>query len=91
MSVAETGKASWLQSPITCEVNSSAFLPEKSPLRRHPRPPTNQCDRVHAPHPARRCDACLGLAIGFEILFGEYYDRLLERGRLLRDPVLPED
>ena len=41
--------------------------------------------------PARRCDACVGLAIGFEILFGEYYDRLLERGRLLRDPVPPED
>ncbi len=31
--------------------------------------------------PALRCEACVGVAIGFEILFGDHYDRLLEQGR----------
>jgi hypothetical protein len=31
------------------------------------------------PLPADRCDACLGASIGFEILFGEAYDRALRR------------
>lgn len=31
------------------------------------------------PLPADRCDACLGLSLGFEVLFGEAYDRALRR------------
>jgi hypothetical protein len=31
------------------------------------------------PEPADRCDACIGATIGFEVLFGEAYDRLLSR------------
>jgi hypothetical protein len=31
------------------------------------------------PTPADRCDACIGATIGFEVLFGEAYDRLLSR------------
>lgn len=31
--------------------------------------------------PAQRCAACVGVGAGFEILFGEHYDRMLERGR----------
>jgi len=31
------------------------------------------------PLPADRCDACLGAAFGFEILFGDAYDRILRR------------
>jgi hypothetical protein len=31
------------------------------------------------PEPADRCDACLGATIGFEVLFGEAYDRALRR------------
>jgi len=31
------------------------------------------------PEPADRCDACLGATIGFEVLFGEAYDRALGR------------
>ncbi len=31
------------------------------------------------PDPADRCDACLGATIGFEVLFGEAYDRALHR------------
>jgi hypothetical protein len=31
------------------------------------------------PLPADRCDACVGAAIGFEILFGDIYDRILSR------------
>ncbi len=29
--------------------------------------------------PARRCDACVGVSAGFEVLFGERYDRWLEQ------------
>ena len=36
---AEIGKASWLPSPITGWISSSAFLPNKSPLLRHVFPP----------------------------------------------------
>ncbi|MBM4219492.1 MAG: hypothetical protein FJ171_07615 [Gammaproteobacteria bacterium] len=31
------------------------------------------------PTPSDRCDSCVGAAIGFEIVFGEAYDRLLRR------------
>jgi hypothetical protein len=31
------------------------------------------------PTPADRCDACIGATVGFEVLFGEAYDRLLSR------------
>jgi hypothetical protein len=31
------------------------------------------------PQPADRCDACVGAAFGFEILFGDAYDRILRR------------
>jgi hypothetical protein len=31
------------------------------------------------PEPADRCNACIGASIGFEILFGDAYDRLLRR------------
>lgn len=31
------------------------------------------------PEPDDRCDACVGASIGFEILFGEAYDRILSR------------
>ena len=31
------------------------------------------------PQPADRCDACLGANIGFEVLFGKAYDRVLRR------------
>lgn len=31
------------------------------------------------PEPADRCDACLGATVGFEVLFGEAYDRALGR------------
>ena len=31
------------------------------------------------PLPADRCHACVGVAIGFEILFGDAYDRILRR------------
>ncbi len=31
------------------------------------------------PESADRCDACLGATIGFEVLFGEAYDRVLRR------------
>jgi hypothetical protein len=34
------------------------------------------------PLPADRCSACVGAAIGFEILFGEGYDRILQRDAL---------
>jgi hypothetical protein len=31
------------------------------------------------PLPADRCTACVGAAVGFEILFGDAYDRMLSR------------
>jgi hypothetical protein len=31
------------------------------------------------PEPADRCDACVGATIGFEVLFGQAYDRVLRR------------
>jgi hypothetical protein len=31
------------------------------------------------PLPADRCAACVGAAVGFEILFGDAYDRMLSR------------
>ncbi len=31
------------------------------------------------PEPADRCDACVGASIGFEVLFGDAYDRILRR------------
>jgi len=31
------------------------------------------------PLPSDRCDACLGASIGFEVLFGDAYDRVLRR------------
>ena len=31
------------------------------------------------PLPSDRCDACLGASIGFEVLFGDAYDRALRR------------
>ncbi|MCI0434884.1 MAG: hypothetical protein L0271_14775, partial [Gemmatimonadetes bacterium] len=31
------------------------------------------------PLPSDRCDACIGASIGFEVLFGEAYDRVLRR------------
>jgi hypothetical protein len=31
------------------------------------------------PLPSDRCDACVGASIGFEVLFGEAYDRVLRR------------
>ena len=31
------------------------------------------------PLPSDRCDACVGASVGFEILFGEAYDRVLQR------------
>ncbi len=40
--------------------------------------------------PALRCDACVGVAAGFEILFGDHYDRLLERGRERQAPAMPD-
>lgn len=39
--------------------------------------------------PAQRCKACVGVAIGFEILFGDHYDRLLERGSRPLEPGEP--
>jgi hypothetical protein len=33
------------------------------------------------PEPSDRCDACLGAAIAFEVLFGDAYDRALKRER----------
>jgi hypothetical protein len=39
------------------------------------------------PLPSDRCSACLGASVGFEILFGEAYDRMLERDA----EVLPAD
>jgi len=33
------------------------------------------------PMPDDRCDACIGVSIGFEVLFGEAYDRALHRDR----------
>lgn len=34
------------------------------------------------PMPADRCNACVGAALGFEILFGQGYDRILRRDAL---------
>jgi hypothetical protein len=34
------------------------------------------------PLPADRCNACVGAALGFEILFGDGYDRILRRDAL---------
>jgi hypothetical protein len=58
---AEIGKASWLPSPITGWINGSAFLPNKSPLRRHPLPPLPdqvlpKLLGVEAQHPAAMPD-----------------------------------
>ncbi|MGE0467127.1 MAG: hypothetical protein AB7P44_11860 [Steroidobacteraceae bacterium] len=36
------------------------------------------------PEPSDRCDACLGASIGFEVLFGDAYDRALRRDRRTR-------
>lgn len=35
---------------------------------------------AEGPEPGDRCRACVGAAIGFEILFGDAYDRILSRG-----------
>ncbi len=45
------------------------------------------------PLPSDRCNACVGATIGFEILFGDAYDRLLRRDarRLPADPDPAED
>lgn len=44
------------------------------------------------PEPGDRCRACVGAAIGFEILFGEAYDRILRRDatRLPADEAAPD-
>jgi hypothetical protein len=44
------------------------------------------------PLPGDRCSACVGAAVGFEILFGEAYDRLLRRDarRLPPEQAPPE-
>jgi hypothetical protein len=34
---------------------------------------------AQGPEPDDRCSACIGAAVGFEILFGEAYDRILRR------------
>ena len=39
------------------------------------------------PEPADRCDACLGATIGFEVLFGEAYDRALRQQKRAQDTV----
>ena len=31
------------------------------------------------PQPSDRCHACFGASVGFEVLFGDAYDRLLRR------------
>ena len=43
------------------------------------------------PLPADRCNACIGAAIGIEILFGEAYDRLLRRDAKRLPPQTPAD
>jgi hypothetical protein len=44
------------------------------------------------PTPGDRCSACVGAAIGIEILFGDAYDRVLRRDarRLPADDAGPE-
>ena len=31
------------------------------------------------PEPGDRCNACVGASVGFEVMFGDAYDRILRR------------
>ncbi|MGH8250878.1 MAG: hypothetical protein ACREVI_09320 [Steroidobacteraceae bacterium] len=39
------------------------------------------------PLPSDRCDACLGASIGFEVLFGEAYDRVLRQEESAQESI----
>jgi hypothetical protein len=46
---------------------------------------------AHGPLPTDRCSACVGAAIGFEILFGDAYDAMLRRDARRLPMATPED
>ena len=43
------------------------------------------------PEPADRCGACLGASIGFEVLFGQAYDRALRRDERAQEERVQEE